>query len=238
MSILLVVVLSFVSTGYAIYNQRLGVSGVATVHTQGTIAITNVELISSINVPDGVSPTFTDNSIDFDLQFVKEAGSTQNNYQAVYSVTITNNTFYDFDFNIINYNPTIYDSNNNPVDPTYLTISYNGISIGDKIPSEDEVTFDVVFDFNPPVDDTYTIDGTLHTDLEEEPHGSLLGSIPSNITLDLRESLVNDIDSFTLTVINSYQSSRTFTINSSDDRSFIVLVKNKIATNVAFDYLL
>jgi len=60
----------------------------------------------------------------------------------------------------------------------------------------------------------------MNTDLEEEPHGSLLGSIPDNITLDLRESLNNDIDSFTLTVINSYASPRTFTINCTDSSHF------------------
>lgn len=219
MSILLVVVLSFISVGYAIYNQRLDVNGTAKVQPQGTIAITNVELVSSINVPEGVNPTFTDNSIDFDLTFQKQAGSTQNNYQAVYSVTITNETFYDFDFNI-NFEPTVYNSNNQPVDPQYLSVTYNGISLGDQIPAGDEVTFDVVFNFNPPNDDTYTLSGDLETDLTEEPHGSLLGSIPSNLILDLRESLGNDIDSFTLTVINSYQSARTFTINSADSSHF------------------
>ena len=220
MSILLVVVLSFISVGYAIYNQKLDTNIAANVKTQGTIAITNVELISSINVPDGVNPTFTDNSIDFDLSFQKDPDSTQTTYQAVYKVTITNNTFYDFDFNLINYQPTIYDSNNQAVDPSYLTVTYPDINPGDKIPAGEEKTFNVVFDFNPPNDDTYTMEGDLETDLEENPHGSLLGSIPNNLTLDLRESLGNDIDSFTVTVINSYQSSRTFTINSADSSHF------------------
>ena len=100
MSTLLVVVLSFISVGYAIYNQRLGINGNVGVLTQGNIAITNVVLKSSKNVPDDVNPTFTDNSIDFDLTFEKEEGSTETDYQAIYTVTITNNTFYDFDFNI------------------------------------------------------------------------------------------------------------------------------------------
>ena len=132
MSILLVVVLSFISVGYAIYNQKLDTNIAANVKTQGTIAITNVELISSINVPDGVNPTFTDNSIDFDLSFQKDPDSTQTTYQAVYKVTITNNTFYDFDFNLINYQPTIYDSNNQAVDPSYLTVTYPDINPGDN----------------------------------------------------------------------------------------------------------
>ena len=76
--------------------------------------------------------------------------------------------------------------------------------------------------FNPLEDDTYNVDGNLDTDdvLEEQPHGSLLGSIPDNATGDLRESLGNDSAEFTITVINSYQSPRTFTLNIGDTAHF------------------
>ena len=223
MSTLLVVVLSFISVGYAIYNQRLGINGNVGVLTQGNIAITNVVLKSSKNVPDDVNPTFTDNSIDFDLTFEKEEGSTETDYQAIYTVTITNNTFYDFDFNVMNFTPTIYDSNGNPTDPSFLSVSYDGISLGDVIPAGEEVTFDVIFDFTPNTDDTYTMEGDLNTDLDEKPHGNLLGSIPDNQTLDLRESLGNDIVSLSLSVINSYQSSRSFTVNITDTAHFKIV---------------
>ncbi len=226
MSILLVVVLSFISVGYALYNQNLDVNGTVGLTAQGKIAITNVVLKSSINVPSGVNPTWTDNSVNFDLTFEKQPGSTDPNYQAVYTITISNNTFYDFDFNLVGYNPTIYDSNGTPVDPSFLTVSFSGISYGDKILAGDTVTFDVTLDFNPNVDDTYTIDGELNTDLHEEPHGSLLGSIPANSTGDLRESLNHDIVGLTLTVVNSYQSSRSFTINITDTAHFRITDQN------------
>ena len=239
MTILMVVVLSFVSVGYAYYNQNLGINGRVTVKpqgkiaitnvaflsgenvlTQGNIAITNVVLKSSKNVPDDVNPTFTDNSIDFDLVFQKEEGSTSNTYQAVYNITITNDTFYDFTFNDINYQPVVYNSANEEVDPSLLTHTITGINEGDKILANDEVTFTITFNFTPTDDDTYTVDNEMNLDMQENPHGRLLGSIPSDVTLDLRESLNNNIDSFTLTVVNSYQSSRTFTINSSDSNHF------------------
>ena len=81
-SILLVVILSFISVGYALYGQRLGISGTATFKPQGKIAITNVELISSKNVRDGSIPAFTDESVDFNLTFEKAPGSSSlyNNY--------------------------------------------------------------------------------------------------------------------------------------------------------------
>ena len=193
MSILLVVVLSFVSVGYAVYNQRLTINGGVTIRPQGKIAITNVAFTSGVNVKDNINPTFTDNSVDFDLVFDKAEGSTATNYQAVYTVTITNDSFYDFTYNGINYTPTIYNSSNEVVDPSLLSVSITGIDAGDKILADDEVTFTVTFNFTPTVDDTYTVDNDMYTDLDENPHGRLMGSIPDNTTLDLRESLNNDI---------------------------------------------
>ena len=220
MSILLVFVLSFVSVGYAIYGQRLNVRGTAIVKTQGKIAITNVELTSSKNVPDSVNPTHTDNSIDFDLTFEKDSLANEPDYQAIYSITITNNTFYDFNYNAINYSPTVYDSDGNEVDPSFLTVTVDGIEAGDKILAGEEVTFSVIFDFNPDTDGLYTTDGEGTINVEEQPHGNLLGSIPDNQTLNLKESLGNDIESMTVTVINTYESSRSFTINIGDTSHF------------------
>lgn len=223
MSILLVVVLSFISIGYALYGQILNVNGNVTFKPQGKIAITNVELISSVNVKDGSIPTFTDNSIDFNLSFEKAEGATENNYQAIYQITIENDTFYDFSFELDNFQPTIKNSSGEVVDSTYLTTTFDGITLGEKIPAMETVTFNLIFDFNPQDDDTYTVDGNLNTDLQEEPHGSLMGSVPNGATGDLKESLNHDITQFSLTVINTFQSPREFTINISDTSHFAVV---------------
>ena len=53
MSILLIVVLSFISLGYALYGQTLNMSGTSTLGLQGKIAITDVTLTSSKNVRSG-----------------------------------------------------------------------------------------------------------------------------------------------------------------------------------------
>ena len=219
-SILLVVVLSFISVGYALYGQILNTSGNVTFKTQGKIAITNVELISSKNVKDGSIPAFTDDSVDFNLTFEKGEGSTEENYQAVYSITIDNKTFYNYDFNLANFQPVIKNSSGVNVDPSYLTYSLDGISLGDSIPAGEEVTFTLTLDFAPEEDDTYSVDGNMDTNLEEEPHGSVLGSIPDGATGDLRESLGNDLAQFSITVINSYQSPRTFNLNVGDTAHF------------------
>lgn len=220
MSILLVVVLSFISLGYALYGQTLNITGSSTFGTQGKIAITDVTLTSSKNVRSDSIPEFTDDSVDFNLTFEKAEGSTEPNYQAVYSITIENDTFYNYDFNLANFQPVIKNSSGIDVDPSYLTYSLDGINLGDSIPAGESVTFTLTLDFAPEEDDTYSVDGNIDTNLEEEPHGSVLGSIPDGATGDLRESMGNDLAAFTINVINSYQSPRTFTLNIGDTSHF------------------
>ena len=221
-SILLVVILSFISVGYALYGQRLGISGTATFKPQGKIAITNVELISSKNVRDGSIPAFTDESVDFNLTFEKAPGSTEPDYQAVYTITIDNDTFYDHEFSISNFQPMITNSQGIDVDPSYLTVSLNGISMGDMIPAGESVTFTLTLDFNPPTDDTYTVGGDLEPELEETPTGNLLATITGATQGDLRESLNHDIATFTIEVMNTFQTSREFTIHVADTSHFKV----------------
>lgn len=219
-SILFIGVLSFISLGYALYGQSLNIAGSSTFGAQGDIAITDVTLVSSKNVRSDSIPEFTDDSVDFNLTFEKAPGSTEPDYQAVYSITIDNDTFYDYDFNLATFQPVITNSSGIDVDPSYLSISLSGINLGDSIPAGQSVTFGLTLDFDPPVDDTYSVGGNMETELEEQPHGSVIGAIGENISLDLRESENNDIDSVTVTVINSYQSPRTFTFGITDTSHF------------------
>ena len=225
-SILLIGILSFVSVGYALYSQSLGLSGSSSFGQQGIIAITDVTLVSSKNVAEGSIPAFTDDSIDFNLTFQKGEGSTETDYQAVYSVTIENDTFYDYDFNLATFTPTIRNSSNVEVDPSCLSHTLSGITLGESIPAGESVTFTLTLDFYPPDDDTYSVDGEMQTDLEEEPHGSVLGSITSGSEVDLKASLGHDLAPVTISVINSYQSPRQFSLDIVDTSHFELVDSN------------
>ena len=220
MSILFIGVLSFISLGYALYGQSLNITGSSTFGQQGDIAITNVTLTSSKNVRSDSIPEFTDDAVDFNLTFEKAPGSTETDYQAVYSITIDNDTFYDYDFNLATFQPTITNSSNVVIDPACLTYELDGIDLGGSIPAGESVTFTLTLNFDPPGDDTYTVDGNMGTELEEQPHGSVIGAIGENISLDLRESENHNIAAVTVSVINSYQSPRTFTFGITDTSHF------------------
>lgn len=222
-SILLAVVLSFISVGYAVYGQKVNIFGNVTfLNNQGVVAISGITFVTTESYNSSAVPAFSDDSIDFNLTFAKEAGTTHSDYRAVFEVTIDNDTWYDYAFNLANFQPVIQNSQGIDVDPSYLNIylAEDGPQLGDSIPAGESITFQIYMDFNPPVDDTYTVEGNMGTDLEEQPHGSVIGTITGNDTGDLRESLNHNIASFTVDVINSYQSTRTFTLSISDPSHF------------------
>ena len=228
-SILLAVVLSFISVGYAIYGQRLGMLGNVTFqNNQGVVAITDVTFVTSSSYNSSANPAFTDDSIDFNLTYEKEQGTTHNDYRAVFEVTIDNDTYYDYAFDLAHFQPVIQNSQGVDVDRSYLQVylAADGPQLGDSIPAGESITFQIYMDFNPPVDDTYTVGGEMNTELEEQPHGSVMGSIPQNSSGNLQESLNHDIVSFTVDVINTYQSQRTFTLSISDTTHFQLVNQN------------
>ncbi len=227
MSVLFIVVLSFISLGYALYGQTVNITGSSSFGTQGVIAITDVTLTSSKNVRSDSIPEHTADAIDFNLTFEKAQGSTETDYQAVYSISIDNGTFYDYDFSLAAFQPIITNSRTGEnVDPSALSYKLEGINLGDSIPAGETVTFTLKLDFTPPDDGTYGVEGNMGTELEEQPHGSVLGSIPDNSTADLRESENNNLVPITVTVINSYQSPRTFTLGISDSSHFELVDSN------------
>lgn len=215
LSILLVVVLAFISIGYAVYGQNLYFSGNISFGQQGKFAISSVNLIDSINVRYDSVPAFTDDSIDFNLVFEKDSDSSENGYKAVYRIILTNDTFYDYDFSFASFAPKITNSNGIEVDSSTLSYTVDGLVMGERIKAGEsrEVTLTILF--TPTVDDTYMVDGNLNTVVIEKPHGSILASIVLGENGDLRTSLGNNIFPVTISIINSYQSDKEvmFTIN-------------------------
>ena len=223
-SILLAVVLSFISIGYAVYGQKVNILGNVTFeNNQGDVLITNVTFLSSLSYNSSANPAVSEDgqSIDFNLTYAKEAGATETDYRAVFEVTIENDTYYDYGFNLANFQPVIKNSSGIPVeDEINVYLSEDGPQLGDTIPAGESITFKVYMDFAPTEDDTYTVDGEMNTDLEEQPHGSIVGSIPQNSSGNLQESLGNDIAAFTIEAINTYSSQKTFTLSLSDPTHF------------------
>ncbi len=211
---------ALMSVGFATYRIRLNVAGVATFSKNGKIAITNVALVSSSNITDPQDPTFTDNSINFNLDFhVQNHNDLTQEYKATYEVTLSNTSFYDYIFASATFTPTIETTNN-----TNLEVSFTveDIEAGDVIASDETRTFTVVFDMYPSKPGDYNVSGETIVDVEQGDAPvsySLLASMPNNTSIDLRNQLS---DRVVISVINTYPESKTFTITNSGTKFSLV----------------
>ena len=145
------------SVGFAIYGSHLAISGTATFSKDGGVSITNAVLVSSSNMIDPQDPTFTANSITFNLNFnVKNNGHLSDDYSAVFQITIENDSVYDHDFTSSTFTPSLETANNEDLDVTY-TVS--GIEAGEVIPSKSTKTFTVTFNMYPKKPGDYNVSG-------------------------------------------------------------------------------
>lgn len=216
---------ALMSVGFATYRIRLNVAGVATFTKNGKIAITNVALVSSSNITDPQDPTFTDNSINFNLDFhVQNHNDLTQEYKATYEVTLSNTSFYDYIFASATFTPTIETTNN-----TNLEVSFTveDVEAGDVIASGETKTFTVVFDMYPSKPGDYNVSGETIVDVEQGNAPvtyTLMGSIPNRQTLDLR---VQTSGKVVVTVINTYPEIKTFTISNSGNNFTLVDVRDR-----------
>ena len=214
---------ALMSVGFATYRIKLNIAGVATFTKNGKIAITNVTLVSSNNITDPQSPTFTDDSINFNLDFsVNNNSELTQEYSATYEITMTNTSFYDYHFASSMFTPNVQTTNGGDVD---VTFSLEGIEIGEVIPSGESKTFTAILNMYPTTTGDYNVSGDTQIGTEQDDPSttySLLASIPSNTTIDLRTNVSEKV---TVTVINTYPEAKTFTITNSG--SNFTLVDNR-----------
>lgn len=207
----------FTTIGYAAYGARLGFTGNVYVKGNGEIAITNVVLDTHSNLSNPTAPVFTKDSITFDLNFnVASNSNLDDDYYATYEITLSNTTFYDYEFASAVFTPSVETLNDQN-----MTVSYDvdGIDIGENIPKLTTKTFTLTIHMYPKAPGNYNVGGESNVDVEQEavePVGSLLASLPKNSQVNLRNSNVRD--KVTVSVINSFDTAKgfNFSINNSN----------------------
>ncbi|MBR6505880.1 hypothetical protein IKT18_03570 [Candidatus Saccharibacteria bacterium] len=203
-------ILTGMTIGFAHYSKLFQIQGVATVKPQGIVHFTELSLISSTNVDTSYQPSFTDETLDFNLHFSETDPNAP--YSATYQITIQNDTFYNQSFQGVNFNPIIKNGDGVIVNSSTFNIAINGISENDTIASGASTTFTVTLTFTPPdPNDTYTVDGeaTVTTETDEET-GSLYITLTGTTTGDLRENNIRA--PFTISVINTHSTNQTFNL--------------------------
>ena len=229
-----------ISIGYAAYGARGEISGTATFTKNGEVIISSAVLTGYQNLLNPEDPVIDGRNIELELHFnvPQTEEALADVYSATYTITITNNSFLNYRYETSNFNPSIAIQNQDDFDLVYYT---EGIEINEIIPALESKTFTATIQMIPNRAGDYTIPGTTEIDLEEDQEtGTLLGTIPSNITGDLTDR-TRSIE-VTASVINTYPSSKTFSITCSSNNFYLVdsngneLTPYTIAENTTDNY--
>ena len=213
--ILFVAAFLFMSVGFAAYNQTVSINGTAVLIPDGIIYIKSVRLVSSQRAtanPEVNNSGFVDFNLSFQTQRNQETG-----YNATFEIIIANESSYDYTYTVPNYRPTA--SRNNVDYSGYIDYSIQGISSGDIIPSKTEKAITVAFTFRSPdtdVSGTYIIDGDFIPDFTEDVSATLRGTVDETQVGDLRNP--NTLALYEISVMNTYNVPKTFTITTDSDK--------------------
>ena len=211
-SIITLFIFLMTTVGFATYNKNLTSSGSVYFKKNGEVAITSVHLTDNSNLEDPSDPEFTKDSITFDLTFnVESASNLDDDYYAEYEITMSNASFFDYAFASSVFSPSVETINNQNMNVSY---DIDGITLGEIIPPLTTKTFTLTISMYPESPGTYNVTGETEVEVEQQESGetgSLLGSIPSNSTVNVRGSTVRD--KVVLTVINSYDTAKGFTLS-------------------------
>lgn len=174
----------------------------------GDVKITNVSYVSGTNVNGTPHPTVDeDNNVNFDLTF--KSGVTENDqtFTARYRFTMTNTTSSDYIFSAPVSNLVLRLSSTTTSEVYY---ELSGIAVGDTIPANSTVTFDVILSADY-ASGTHGVEGEMGVEPVEDKTGSLVGSIYGSNQGDLTGD--NELAMFQLSVQNTFSSDKTFTID-------------------------
>ena len=201
------------SIGYAVYSIRTNVGGTAALYGNGDVVISNAVLTNYKNLQNPVNPTVNGKSISFSLNFfvARTEEALNDQYYATYQITITNDSVFDYRFSAGDFHPSI-STQEESAEISYLL---EGIEVDEVIPSKESKTFYLTINMVPNDAGDYTIVGDFDVDLEQnEELGSLLGSIPRNLSGDL---VNNNMILVETTIINSFESAKTYNIVVTND---------------------
>ncbi len=209
-----------ISIGYASYGARNTASGLATFTKNGEVYIASAILTDYHNLQNIENPTVDGRTISFSLDFnvARNPESLEEEYSATYTITITNDTFFDYAYTINSFNPHLTIANE---EDGQIVYDVEGIETDEIIPSKESKTFHVTVSLIPNQYGDYNVSGDIGIDLEkEEEEGRLLGSIPSGIEGDLTTS--NKRIAIPITVINTYPTEKSFSFSIINNNFYLV----------------
>ncbi len=174
----------------------------------GDVKITNISYVSGVNVSGTPNPSIDANTgeIDFDLTFLGGLDNTDT-LQATYRLTVTNSTDDDYTFTAPSSNLTLRIS---PTEVRDITYSLSGIAVGDTIPANSAVSFNIILETDY-VSGEHNAEGGIEVDPVTQRDPSLIGAISGSNNGDLSGN--NTLTSFQVSVESTFDEAKAFTID-------------------------
>ena len=218
-TILALFLFSFMSIGYAMYEVKITTSGHATFTKNGEVYLSSAILTNHHNLLNPENPEIDGTNIRINLHFnvPKTEEGINDEYSAAYTITITNDSFFDYTYSSSSFNPSVNMENQEDVEIVY---TLDGIENNEIIPSKESKTFTATIKMIPNKEGDYNIVGETEIEInEKKEEGTLLGTIPKNMTKDLSGN--NTQVAVTATVVNTYESEKSFTFTSSSSNFYL-----------------
>ena len=127
--LVLLLMISIMSIGYATFSTTLDITGVATINSKWDIKITDIKTISASEGTDPGAPSFSNTSINFNTELIKPGD------EVVYQVTIANQGNIDAKWSQILFMSDQNDDNN--------PIHFETSAINEFLAAGEETTFTI-----------------------------------------------------------------------------------------------
>ncbi len=215
-----ILIIIFMSVGYALYNQDLGLNGNITLKKMGKVEILSASIVSSecVDLASYTNPTIDGLNLSFKLN------GNSNKIVATYLVEVSNGTLYDYAYTDFSF--AIDNSSDTTKISTVITDTTSGkvINPGEKIAASESKTLKVQITIET-TDSNVSVNVNGTASFTENNEGNIIASINPK-TGDLKG---NNTSCFTVSVANTYSYKRNFNLSSSNEN---ILLVNKDGTSL------
>lgn len=216
--IIFVTFFSFITVGYALYNESIKLNGNVGIAKAGIVEIINVSVLDSEsqNLTDYSTPTFNQQKLELAIS------SNSKNFTCTILVTVANNSERDYIYTGFSVNAAIEGYDYVPKITSTITNNDSGetISPGYILKSKETTVFKIKLDFS--VDQNQgglTINVSENLGITQDNSGELVASL-SPTTGDLRGE--GKLAQFELNIMNTYSYRRVITLESSNQNFEII----------------
>lgn len=229
--ILVLVIISLISVGYALYGQTLNINGNVAIQKVGRIEITSANIVRNecSNLTSYNEPVYEGMHIEFRID------TRSASFSATYLITVTNNSNVSYTYTGFPVNAVIEGNENVPNVTSTITYANSGevVQTGEVIDSGESITVKLRLDFS--LDQggqniTIVVNGNVSS--SQDNSGSLIPAV-TPYTGDLRQE--GAMAEFDLSVINTFRYTRSFTLSSSNENIILVDENGQLLKNFSIE---